>query len=247
MKEQLYTIPVNDAFDKKGECPICDMYNELLQDAVEFTLGPSYMEDDVRMETNRLGFCSEHLKLLYERQNRLGLALMLMTHMDRVAEDIKGLQKQGRTRQSGLFKKSDGQSAVYSYVKQKTGSCFVCERIEGTFERYIVTVLELYAKDEVFAEKFRQSKGFCLEHYGLLYEKSADRLSKDKLKRFTEDLDQCFLAGFERVRDDLDWYTRKFDYRFANEPWKNSKDAVQRGMQKTASVFYEAPGSESDG
>ena len=55
MKEQLYTIPVNDAFEKDCECPLCFMYNNLEEDAVSFTLGPSYMEDDIRLETDKAG------------------------------------------------------------------------------------------------------------------------------------------------------------------------------------------------
>ena len=30
MKEQLYSIPVNDAFDADCECPVCFMYNKKL-------------------------------------------------------------------------------------------------------------------------------------------------------------------------------------------------------------------------
>lgn len=62
MKEQLYTIPVNDAFAVDCECPVCSMYDSLEKDAIEFTMGPSYMEDDIRMETNKIGFCTHHVK-----------------------------------------------------------------------------------------------------------------------------------------------------------------------------------------
>ena len=48
MKEKIYTIPVNDAFDKDCECPLCAMYQELENNAVEYTMGPSYMEDNIR-------------------------------------------------------------------------------------------------------------------------------------------------------------------------------------------------------
>ena len=83
MAEKLYTIPVNEAFEAESECAVCTMYRSLEQDAVEFTMGPSYMEDDVRIATNRLGFCEAHIKQLYKKQNRLGLALMMLSHMDR--------------------------------------------------------------------------------------------------------------------------------------------------------------------
>ena len=38
MKEKIYTIPVNDAFDKDCECPLCAMYQELENNAVEYTM-----------------------------------------------------------------------------------------------------------------------------------------------------------------------------------------------------------------
>ena len=47
MKEQLYTIPVNDIFDKDCECPICAIKKSLDDDGVAFAMGPSYMEDDI--------------------------------------------------------------------------------------------------------------------------------------------------------------------------------------------------------
>ena len=39
MKEQLYTIPVTDAFESNCECPLCKMKKELEQNAIEYTLG----------------------------------------------------------------------------------------------------------------------------------------------------------------------------------------------------------------
>ena len=87
MKEKLYTIPVNDAYASDCECPICKMYGNIEQDAIEFTMGPSYMEDDIRMVTDKKGFCSNHITKLYRHQNRLGLALMLDTHIKRTINE----------------------------------------------------------------------------------------------------------------------------------------------------------------
>ena len=76
MKETIYTIPVNDAFDDESECPFCSMYKKLEKDCIDYTLGPSYMEDDIRAETDKIGFCQKHYSMLYNKQNRLGLALI---------------------------------------------------------------------------------------------------------------------------------------------------------------------------
>ena len=104
MKEKLYTIPVNDAFLKDCECPLCAMYETLQNDAIDYAMGPSYMEDDIREVTDKIGFCSKHIPLLYRNQNRLGLALMLKTHMDKTIDDISTLSNGAKVK-SSLFKK----------------------------------------------------------------------------------------------------------------------------------------------
>ena len=35
-----------------------------------------------------------------------------------------------------------------------------------------------------------------------------------------------------RLSEDVAWMVEKFDYRNKDADWKNSKDAIQRGMQK---------------
>jgi hypothetical protein len=35
-----------------------------------------------------------------------------------------------------------------------------------------------------------------------------------------------------RLQEELEWFISKFDYRFTNEPWKNSKDSLIRTIQK---------------
>ena len=127
MKEKIYTIPVNDAFSSDCECPICSMYKALEDDAVSYTMGPSYMEDDIRAVTDKKGFCQKHLKKVYDCENRLGFALVMKTHLDRVINDIEGLQD-GKVAGKSMFKKADKPS-VTAYTEQLDGTCFVCERI----------------------------------------------------------------------------------------------------------------------
>jgi uncharacterized FlgJ-related protein len=39
-------------------------------------------------------------------------------------------------------------------------------------------------------------------------------------------------SNMERMQEDINWLVEKFDYENADKDWKNSKDAIQRGMQK---------------
>ena len=238
MREQLYTIPVNDAFAVECECPVCSMYDSLERDAIEFTMGPSYMEDDIRMETNKIGFCSHHVKQLYKHQNRLGLALILHTHMQRTNRDLKELLSSDKPAKKGLFsKKTENESPVVDYIHTLNTSCYICNRIDRIFSRYLATIYHCYDHDEEFRQKFAASKGFCTKHFGMLYESAPSNLSGKRLPEFIETLNEVYLTNMQRVTDDLEWFTDKFDYRNEDKPWKNSKDALPRSMTKTNSIL----------
>lgn len=238
MKEQLYTIPVNDAFNEPCECPLCKIYDNLEQESIDFMLGPSYMEDDIRMETNKTGFCTKHIKQLYDRQNRLGIALMLHTRMKHTGEHIEKMAKSCNSSKKSLFGKKE-KSPLIDYIKEIENSCYICNRIENVFDRYIKTVIHCYTHDDDFKKKFNESKGFCTKHYGMLYEYAEKTLNSSALNNFISDLNDIYINNFKRVTDELEWFIDKFDYKNENEPWKNSKDAIQRSILKTNGLFIE--------
>ena len=88
MKEKLYTIPVNDAFREDCECPLCVMYRQLETDALRFTMS-GYMVEEQRAKSNLSGFCERHVRMLFEGEDRLGLAWMLKTHMEHVIREVE--------------------------------------------------------------------------------------------------------------------------------------------------------------
>ena len=77
MKEKIYTIPINDAFDKDSECPVCEFEKEQELLKIEYTLGASMMEPDERIFTNERGFCEKHTGMLIKQDNKLSFALVL--------------------------------------------------------------------------------------------------------------------------------------------------------------------------
>jgi len=238
MPEILYEIPVNDIFDRPCECPVCAMKKKLDDDEVAFAMGPSYMEDDIRMETNKIGFCTHHVKQLYKHQNRLGLALILHTHMQRTNRDLEDLLSSDKPVKKGLFaKKTENASPVTEYIENLNHSCYICNRIDRIFARYLATIYHCYEHDEEFRRKFAASKGFCTKHFGMLYEGAPSSLSGKRLPEFIKTLNEVYLTNMKRVTDDLEWFTDKFDYRNEDKPWKNSKDALPRSMNKTNSVL----------
>lgn len=237
MKEKIYSIPVNDAFNAKCECPVCSMYKTLEDNAVEYTMGPSYMEDDTRALTDANGFCKRHMQMIYESGNKLGIALIMKTHFDRILKDITPLSDTVQVKKRIFGKTEVNGIERADYLDKLNNSCFGCNRINNVFDRYIDTIFFLWKGDSEFKEKFSKCQGFCNEHYSLLLKEAHKRLSGQALEDFCSVLSQLYISNMERVRDDLDWFINKFDYRYANEPWKNSKDAIPRAMTKTNGII----------
>ena len=101
MKDEIYTIPVNDGFKEPCECPFCAMQQKLENDMLDFVLSPSYMEEDVRGETNEKGFCRTHMEQLYRRDNALGVALIMQSQFDHQRKKVLNLAKGGGPAKKG--------------------------------------------------------------------------------------------------------------------------------------------------
>ena len=96
------------------------------------------MEDDIRAVTDKKGFCQKHIKKIYEQNNRLGYALVMKTHMDYVIKTIESYNQDRGTGKSIL--KKGKESSVCSYIEELDSSCFVCDKIADTIERYVDTI-----------------------------------------------------------------------------------------------------------
>jgi len=235
-KEEIYTIPVIDAFKEDCECLLCRLYQKLEKESIDFVLGSSYMESDVRCLTNEHGFCRIHFKRLYAEPNHLGVALMMESHMKKIREDLRAKTKRGPKATRLSFKKQATAEGLSNYTTSLLDDCYICHRVDNFFKRYLDTLFYLWKKDPNFIEKFKASKGFCLQHFGQLYDLAPKLLNQTQLEEFTEILVTLQEENFDRVIGDIEWYITKFDYRFDKEPWKNSKDAVVRSIEKVASI-----------
>lgn len=239
MKEEIYTIPVNDGFNEDCECAFCAMFRKLEQDTLDYVLSPSYMEEDVRGETNEKGFCRLHMESLYKRDNSLGVALILQSHMAHQNQKVKDLIESASGKKSGgLFgKKKTDADPIDEYIKKQPSSCYVCSRIDTVLDRYVGAFFILWKKDAEFRGKVLNSKGFCLQHFLILFQAAEKHLRGKELESFREEIMKLQDSNMERMAEDINWFTLKFDYRYKNEPWKNSKDAVSRSVTKVNSQF----------
>ena len=71
-----------------------------------------------------------------------------------------------------------------------------------------------------------------LPHLGQLLETATQELGAKELGEFVSTVARLQTENLDRIQEDISWFIKKFDYRFENESWKNSKDAVERTVNK---------------
>ena len=250
MKGNIATIPLMDAFGAGDECPFCNLERSAEQHAISFILGSAYMEDDIRSATDETGFCRHHYKMMYDYGNRLGSAWILRTHMKKLNEELAKELKNftpGKSSLLGRMKKTDmsdanaPQTALGGWVRKKTESCYVCNHFNEIYGRYLDVFFDLLGKDAEFKELFQKSRGFCLPHFGDLMEAAEKRLSDAQKKELYPQIFSMMQENLERVQKDVAWFVDKNDYRNKDADWGNSRDSIQRAMQKCAGGYPADP------
>jgi hypothetical protein len=218
--EQIYTIPVNEAFDTaeatQSGCPVCALYRKLEDTELDLILGASMMEPDIRIRTNKEGFCPNHFSKMAARQNRLSLALMLESHLDSVKE---------------LLSDAPLSAPGAKPVKRLTdleGSCYLCNRIDTSLSRMMETTVYLWHTDDAFKRKLDAQPRFCLPHYRALIERGRQKLPKKEYPAFYRSMKSIEERYLEKLRGDVSWFCKKFDYRYDEEPWYDAKDSIER-------------------
>jgi len=103
-------------------------------------------------------------------------------------------------------------------------------------DRYIDVILYLYFKENDFKELFHSRKGFCLKHFKALLEGTEKYLGPKETAIFVDNLLSMQIENMERIQQEVNWFTKKFDYRNNDAPWGNSKMPCQEAF-KNWSVF----------
>lgn len=229
--EKIYTIPVNEAFEasmvnKECGCPFCSLYNRLEENELELILGASMMEPDVRVKTNEQGFCKTHYDMMFTRKNRLGMALMLESHLNELRD---------ATDKKGLMALASDPMKKFAKLEE---SCYICSRIEFSFDKMMETAVLLWERDSEFRKKLKEQPYICLPHYRMFAEYGKRGLPKKLYPDFYKELSEVVGTYFDSLREDVSWFCKKFDYRYENEPWGNAKDAVERAIKFTSGDMH---------
>ena len=254
MKESIYTIPVMDAFHAQDECPFCFIEKQIEEHAISFVLGSAYMEDDFRMETDKTGFCRNHYKKMFDYGNRLGSALILSTHFRKLRNELENQIKGFSPGKSSFLKRKkrtdsdllNYQTGPGMWAHEHEKSCYICNHIKNNYDRYLDTFFEMWAKEPSFLEMVKSSKGFCLPHFADLMETAENKLNDKQKAAFYPLLFSLMEDNLKRLEEEVTWFTDKYDYHNKDKEWGNSKDSIQRCMQKAAGGYPAAAPFQAD-
>ena len=99
--------------------------------------------------------------------------------------------------------------------------------MNGTYS----TFLYLYKSDAEFDSRLKEQPYICTKHTRILFEMAQKALPKDVLREFAKTVNEINLGYTSQLIEDIDWFCKKFDYRYKDEDWKNSKDSVERAVK----------------
>lgn len=219
MRDDICTIPVSEVFEVNDGCPICRMKKTVEDHIVDYIMGAAMMEPDVRIETNKVGFCPDHYEKMLNHRGRLALALMLETHLDSIKKDVFS---------GGLF---SGVGSKAKRAHQIGESCFICQKINWGMERMVETIYRCYETERDFRDLFNSQSQFCMPHFEMLVSGS-----NKKMKRYGDEFLKNILRitndSLLKLGNDVGNYCKMYNYHTDADScdWENSKDSVERSI-----------------
>ncbi len=245
MKEKIYTIPINEAFEADCECAFCHLEEKLERESVEYTLGAAMMEPDFRTESNEKGFCQKHYQMLFENKNKLSLALVLETHLLELSKKFDSLSmdfdKIGNEKKQLFKKTTDTTDKISQWFFDNNTSCIICDKIKNTIGRYVEVFFYMWTHDESFKNKVINSKGFCLKHFELLFNNASKHLNTKDMGEFINIIYQKEKDELKNIQKDIHKFTLKFDYRNKDMEWGSAIDAPKRTIEKLSGYIPKNP------
>lgn len=228
---------VHDAYARGGECPLCDLREAAEGIYIHSFTHSRVMEPNVRVQTNARGFCPAHLGLLYAADNKLGLGLVMHTHLRETLPRIRAGLEQVRAAARGRKERERADAAARELAGLRD-ACFICDLLGIDMERYRFTILYLWQKDPDFLPVLQASRGFCLPHYLELFDTAERSLNAKRLAAWLDCTVPLMEKGFDSLESDLLEFTQL--YHDANRSMGSDeiRAALGRTIQKLAGARF---------
>ena len=133
------------------------MESMLEEQYVKFITGDAMMEPNIRIETNKKGFCHRHFSQMFEKGQKLPNALILESHLQEIIDNDMPKKLKGKPDKKQL-----------EVIKKRLDSCYVCDRIEWDMHHFCDTIFVEWAKGEAFYKLYNEQPFICFKHYDFI-------------------------------------------------------------------------------
>ncbi len=226
-----------DAFKEPG-CPVCTRLEHGALKALDALMYEQVNDPSTRdrlVESH--GFCNWHAWMLPSvRNSASGVAIIYKHLLSETLEHLRLARKETRPRgrwqrlRERLARSGEEMSAVRSW-RSKKARCPVCTFARRSEEDDLRTILDFMGEAQ-FAEALGRSAGLCLPH---LY--AAIAIGRDHSNLGI--LLAAHVSRWQNLAWELEEFSRKFDYRFAEEVRGRESSSWHRVLE----VFVGRPGA----
>lgn len=212
MQYHIQTAPIWDAYKQDG-CPLCRLYQARQDRLVKQYLSDNVMDPDFRVASNSKGFCPDHIKMMFDGQNKLGVALQLETRAAALAQ----LLSPAPTDKKSAKKMSD---KIHNHI-----GCVICDSLEEVMPRYYMTIAQMFFNEKEFPELFGEAK-HCINHATLLY--AAAEYAGKATGAYLATLTASLKRDLDRTEKELRRFADCFDFKNAGQ--KPDAEAIPRAI-----------------
>ena len=146
-----------------------------------------------------------------------------------LAKQYKKLPSPSKIKESAFSKKSSADASMDDFIEflsKKEHSCLICD------DRYIYTAIYLTRTSSEFRGLMDNSQGLCLHHIRRSAEIAKEAFGSKGCAEWLNVVLPPTFRAIERLDGEIEWFTKKFDYRYGEEPWGTSEDALVRVIAK---------------
>ncbi len=192
-------------------CPVCTILKNYITKYFDDLLYEAVNDVDRRkIIKNSLGFCKKHAHVMYSLGDPLGHAILYSDLINLLTENT--------------YKNATSGKPPANF--QKCPACI----FEEKQEKYLLDVFINAAEIPEFFDKYRNSFGLCFPHFKKVTECCENNNSLEKIKNVETRI-------LSELRNELNEFIRKNDYRFSNEVFNTEKNSWIRAIRKLVGEF----------
>jgi hypothetical protein len=184
------------------------------------------MEPDVRVSTNKQGFCRVHLHKMLAEKHKLSLALILESHLPELDAALFARAGTVAAKDADLKK-------IRKIAKEADRGCFICDRISVFMGHYYNNIFYLWRKEPDFREKFSRQPYFCVPHFADMAAQSEKYLPKKEQAEIIREMTGVCQEYLKSLGSGISEFCKSFDYRFAGK----SVGERAQGSSERAAAF----------